>query len=164
MDVEEKILDDNYYEIVSFIYKHKHFFCIWCNPEEGEPYFEKSGTSLLFENSEECIKNFLHKNNYKYEHVSQYNFDENDYSDCNDYLNKWNIIDDLSKTLEIDFIGNHDEYTDLYSKFVYGSNIPALNTSGKEYVPVFDTEEKSQIANVTKDMIRILKFALGMDS
>ena len=62
MDVEEKILDDNYYEIVSFIYKHKHFFCIWCNPEEGEPYFEKSGTSLLFENSEECIKNFLHKN------------------------------------------------------------------------------------------------------
>ena len=26
MDVEEKILDDNYYEIVSFIYKHKHFY------------------------------------------------------------------------------------------------------------------------------------------
>ena len=119
---------------------------------------------MLFESDEECIKSFLYKNNYKYEHVSQYNFDENDYSDCNDYLNKWNIIDDLSKTLEIDFIGNLDEYTDLYSKFVFGSNIPALNTSGKEYIPVFDEEEKSQIANVTNDMIRILKFALGLDS
>lgn len=92
------------------------------------------------------------------------NFDILDYHDCNDYLNKWNIIDDLSKTLEVDFVGNLDEYTDLYSKFVFGSNIPALNTSGKEYIPVFDEEEKSQIANVTKDMIRILKFALGMDS
>lgn len=91
-------------------------------------------------------------------------FDILDYHDCNDYLNKWNIIDDLSKTLEIDFVGNLDEYTDLYSKFVFGSNIPALNTSGKEYIPVFDEEEKSQIANVTKDMIRILKFALGLDS
>jgi len=157
-------LNNNYYEIVMFIYKYEHFFCIWCDPEEGEPYFEKRGESLFFENNEECIKKFFHEKNYKCGHISQYNFDKIDYSDCNDYLNKWNIIDDLSKTLEIDFIGNHDEYTDLYSKFVYGSNIPALNTSGKEYVPVFDTEEKSQIANVTKDMIRILKFALGMDS
>ncbi|MBP5438967.1 MAG: hypothetical protein J6Y30_13405 [Treponema sp.] len=74
-------------------------------------------------------------------------------------MNKWNIIDDLSKTLEIDFIGNHDDYTNLYSKFVYGSNILALNTSGKKYIPTFDKEEKIKIANVTEDMIKVLNLA-----
>lgn len=78
-------------------------------------------------------------------------------------MNKWNIIDDLSKTLKIDFIGNHDNYTDLYSKFVYGSNLPTMNNTGIEYIPSFDKEEKQQIENVTKDMIRILKLALEID-
>jgi hypothetical protein len=52
----------------------------------------------------------------------------------------------------------------LYSKFVYGSNLPALNTSEKKYIPDFDDEEKLQIDSITNDMIRVLEFALGIDS
>ena len=161
---EIEVLNNNYYEIVSFIINHTEYFCIWCDPEVGEPHFVKSATRVLLENNKKELVAYMNKEGLKYETISQYNFDILNYNDSNDYLNKWNIIDDLSRSLEIDFLGNHDDYTGLYSKFVYGSNLPALNTSEKKYIPDFDDEEKLQIDSITNDMIRVLEFALGIDS
>ena len=67
----------------------------------------------------------------------------------------------MSKSISSDFLGNDDKLTTLYSKFVYGSNFPVLNTSGKVYTPCFDKEELAQIEEVKSDMLRILKMVLS---
>lgn len=149
--------------IIEFTLCNISRYLLWCT-DDKDYFLTDRNKKLVYFSQKEKMEEYCKKEHFQNPSFVSNNFDILDYHDCNDYLNKWNIIDDLSKTLEVDFVGNLDEYTDLYSKFVFGSNIPALNTSGKEYIPVFDEEEKSQIANVTKDMIRILKFALGMDS
>lgn len=144
--------------IVEFKCNGISFYAIWCTDEDD--YFLTSGGKLIsFPGIDSAEKYLLGRPLVKPSFVS-FDFDSLDYNNCDDYLGKWNIIDDLSKTLKIDFIGSHDEYTDLYAKFVYGSNLPALNDSGKQYVPVFAVEEQKQIEAVTKDMIKILKCAL----
>lgn len=156
-------LSKDYYEIIAFTFSDTDYFCIWCDPEDGDPHFETKGKRLFFQLEKKPIADYIYIKGSSYENTTEYDFNNINCDDCNDYLNKWNIIDDLSKTLKIDFIGNHDNYTDLYSKFVYGSNLPTMNNIGIEYIPSFDKEEKQQIENVTKDMIRILKLALEID-
>ena len=149
--------------IIEFTICNISRYLLWCTDDED--YFLTDGNKRLicFSQKEE-LEEYCKKGHFQNPSFVSNNFDILDYHDCNDYLNKWNIIDDLSKTLEIDFIGNHDDYTGLYSKFVYGSNLPALNTSGKKYIPVFDKEETHQIENLTKAMIAILNLALGINS
>lgn len=149
--------------IIEFTLCNISRYSLWCT-DDKDYFLTDRNKKLVYFSQKEKMEEYCKREHFQNPSFVSNNFDILDYHDYNDYLNKWNIIDDLSKTLEVDFIGNLDEYTDLYSKFVFGSNIPALNTSGKEYIPVFDKEEKSQIANVTNDMIRILKFALEVDS
>ena len=85
-------------------------------------------------------------------------------SDCSLFLDKWNVVGDIAKTLNCDFVGNQDSCTKLYSKFVYGANLPTMNNTDKKYIPSFDKEELRQIANVTNDMAGVLKLALEIDA
>ena len=147
--------------IVEFYFSGKPFYLIWCTDDND--YFFTNENSVVHFRQRNSVEKYCKEQAFDEPSFVSFDFDDIDYNNCNDYLNKWNIIDDLSKSLKIDFIGNHDEYTDLYSKFVYGSNIPALNTSGKKYVPTFTDEERRQIENLTHDMTRILKIALGLN-
>ncbi|MBO4759867.1 MAG: hypothetical protein J5505_07405, partial [Spirochaetaceae bacterium] len=83
---------------------------------------------LVFRSSDDAQNYCIHEYNQKID-VWNLNFDEIIFSDSSLFLDRWNVVGDIAKTLNLDFIGNHDDYTYLYSKFVYGSNIPALNTS-----------------------------------
>lgn len=134
------------------------FYSIWCTDEND--YFLASENKIVCFRRRELAEEYILERTVSGASFTSFDFDQLDYKNCSDYLGKWNIIDDLSNTLKIDFIGSHDEYTGLYSKFVYGANIPALNVSNKKYIPVFDVKEQRQIKNVTKDMIKILKLAL----
>lgn len=146
--------------IVCFYIDEKNYFLSW-ECEESLFLLDSKG-NLLFWNAVEELKKNLPSISFD-DDVTYYNFNTFEYSDCEDFLNKWNIVDDLSKSIGMDFIGNDDDYTSLYSKFVYGSNIPALNTSGKKYVPKFSEEELEKIENVKKDMIKILKSAFKIE-
>lgn len=136
-------------------------YLIWCT-DESDYFLAKKGTVVHFSKKsladKYCVEHAFGEPSF-----ASYDFDSIDYKNCNDFLGKWNIIDDLAKTLEIDFVGSHDEYTNLYAKFVYGSNLPALNTSDKKYVPVFDKEEQKQIETIINAMIEIVKHALEIN-
>lgn len=145
--------------IVNITIFAQNYYFIWF---DFDSFLLNGDKMLVFRSSDDAQNYCIHEYNQKIE-VWNLNFDEIIFSDCSLFLDRWNVVGDIAKTLNLDFIGNHDDYTYLYSKFVYGSNIPALNTSGKKYIPTFDEEEKQQIENISKDMIRILKFALEIE-
>ena len=151
--------DDIIVVIVNITFFTQNYYSIWFDYDN---FLLNGDKMLVFQSSDDAQNYCIHEFNEKV-NVWNLNFDEIIVSDCSLFLDQWNVVGDIAKSLNLDFIGNHDDYTYLYSKFVYGSNIPALNTSGKKYIPTFDEEEKQQIENVSKDMIRILKFALEID-
>lgn len=155
-------MSETYFEIVQFVLEAKKIFLIWCSSENSD-YFENIDSRVVaFQNKVAAIEYLYHKD-VKVNCETVYDFDKMDFSDCNDFLNKWNIISDLSKSisLDTDFIGNDDNLNPLYKKIVCGSNLPALNTSGKTYTPTFDADELRQLEAVKSDMLKIVKNAIS---
>ena len=145
--------------IINIILFTQNYYSIWFDYDS----FLLDNNKLLVFNSCDDIQNYcIHKYNEKAD-VWTLNFDETIIYDYSLFLDKWNVVGDIAKTLNYDFVGNQDSYTKLYSKFVYGANLPTMNNTDKKYIPTFDKEEKIKIANVTKDMIRILNLALEID-
>ena len=70
--------------------------------------------------------------------------------DCSAILSFWNIISDALKDMGIAFSGDlRDEMTDrIYDKLFCGCNLPAYNTSGKEYIPVWSAEETEAMRKI----------------
>ena len=145
--------------IVNITIFTQNYYSIWYDYDN---FLLNDDTILTFRSADEAQDYCIHKFNEKTD-IWNLNFDDAIISDCSLFLDKWNVVGDIAKTLNLDFIGNRKEFTNLYSKFVYGSNLPTMNNTGIEYIPSFDEEEKQQIENVTKDMIRILKLALEID-
>ena len=146
--------------IVNITIFTQNYYSIWFDYDN---FLLNDDKMLVFHSSDDAQNYCIHNYNEKVD-VWDLNYDETIISDCPLFLDKWNVVGDIAKTLNLDFIGNQDEYTNLYSKFVYGSNLPTMNNTGKKYFPTFDEEEEKQVENVKKDMIRILKIELEIDS
>ena len=143
--------------ITCMIYKNIKVYLLWVDYD----FFENSSGVIKTFQNEESAQEFC-KNKYgMMTDVWEENFNDLNMHDYSLYLDKWNVIGDLAKTMKEDFIGNYDDYNPLYKKYVCACNLPALNTSGKTYVPSFDEDEKEQIVNLTKDMCRILEIVFS---
>jgi len=68
--------------------------------------------------------------------------------DCRVLLDFWNIVSDLALALKMDFIGEDEKYNHTYDKLFHGNNLPMINTSGREYVPIWSEEEVLQLKQV----------------
>ena len=146
--------------LINIILFAQSYYSIWFDYDS----FLLNDNKLLVFHSFDDVQNYcMHKYNKK-ANVWTLNFDETTISDCSLFLDKWNVVGDIAKTLNCDFVGNKDSCTNLYSKFVYGANLPTMNNTDKKYIPSFDKEELHQIANVTNDMTRVLKLALEIDA
>ena len=146
--------------IINIILFAQSYYSVWFDYDS----FLLNGNRLLVLHSFDDVQNCcMHKYNKK-ANVWTLNFDKTTISDCSLFLDKWNVVGDIAKTLNCDFVGNQDSCTKLYSKFVYGANLPTMNNTDKKYIPSFDKEELHQIANVTNDMTRVLKLALEIDA
>lgn len=155
-------MSEAFFEIVEFVLESEKFFFIWGTTDEGKDFFENYYSRLVAFRDEKKAFDFLCSKGINAKKCKTvYDFDVLDYSNCDDFLSKWNIIDDLSKSILLDFVGNDDSFSTLYSKFVYGANFSALNKSKKLYTPSFDADELKQIEAIKSDMLRILKIALS---
>ncbi|MCH5292236.1 MAG: hypothetical protein J1E07_00645 [Treponema sp.] len=119
--------------IVEFKYRNSVFYAIWCTDEDD--YFFTQDDALVCFPTWEATEKYCAEKNFGEPAFASFDFGGIDPKNCNDYLKKWNTIDDLARTLKIGFLGNENFCTDLYVKFVCSANIPALNTSGKNTVP-----------------------------
>ncbi len=157
----------NQYYIVNFIMNRNNHFCLWYTDElDG---FEVEDNKLIWFKQENNMKLFCYDKNITFsDGVISFDIDQlsdmikfkPEEFDCNLILDMWNIFSDVSKSVNLPFKGDNDMVLDIYSKIFYGNNLPAINTSGKKYIPIWNEEELEIIYEVLYQGICILESAL----
>lgn len=79
--------------------------------------------------------------------------------DCNLILTYWNILSDMAKSINYDFLGDSkvEKIQKVYDKLFYGCNFPSINKSGENFFPKWEEDEKSLIKMVLKNGFDILQ-------
>lgn len=83
--------------------------------------------------------------------------------DCNFCIDMWNIFHDCAYSVGWKFNGDKKKRNHVYSKLFYGLNLPAINTSGKQYIPEFSASEKQEIAYVLNEGLFLLRKQFNLE-
>ena len=142
------------YYIVQFNDGKTVKYAIWYTDDEDGFVCEHG--KILFFDYIEFLKEFCDNKNiiisddgkisyvYDFGYLKEWLLSPNDRFDCSIMLDFWNVISDASKSMDVTFIGDDKENevaNQLYSKLFHGCNLPAINTSGKKYIPVWTKNE-----------------------
>lgn len=78
-------------------------------------------------------------------------------------LTMWNLIDDIANSLSVPFLGQRrtEQIDKIYDKLFFGNNLPAINTSGKTYTPVFTKAERKKLDEILRDGLLVVEHALS---
>ena len=150
--------------LVKVIYKKNEMFLIWYSDEQ-DGFYTYQDKLLTFTNIEEA-KYFAEKQQILLEtEMAVYDFSNtfalinmiNCTEKCRILLDTWNFFSDLSKSLNVAFIGDSNDnlITCIYDKLFYGSNLKIINGSYK-YHPTLDAVEKEKCKLVFLDGFSIL--------
>ena len=84
--------------------------------------------------------------------------------DCNVIITCWNILSDMAKSIDCDFLGDSksEEIQNIYDKLFYGCNLPSLKKSGEDFLPKWADDEKNLIKKVLKNGFEVLQRALKL--
>jgi hypothetical protein len=147
---------------------HNNHFCLWYTDElDG---FEVEDNRLIWFKQENNMKKFCYEKNISFsDEVISFDIEQlsamikykPEEFDCKLILDMWNIFSDVSKSVNQHFIGDDDMAYNIYSKIFYGNNLPAINTSGKKYIPLWNKEELETIYEILYQGISILESALA---
>ena len=153
------------YYIINIVYKDESHYCIWTSDEEDkiltenrriiryavldDLYIYADKHNILFNNNEIMCYNFDNINNWCV-------LDDN-YVDCREVLNIWNILSDIARGLETTYIGdcNEGDIDILYEKLFYGNNLPSINYSEKVYKPVWSKNEIQKLKSILINGLQI---------
>ena len=149
------------YYIVQFNDEKTLKYAIWYT--DAEDGFVSEHGKILFFACVESLKEFCDSKNiiisdgnkiscvYDFGYLKKWLLSPNDRFNCSIMLNFWNVISDASKSMDVAFIGDDKENetaNQLYSKLFYGCNLPAINTSGKKYIPKWTQQEIDCLAEI----------------
>jgi len=153
------------YYIVKFIYLNKTYLCIWFTGDE-DGFIADKGMLMLFSNEEEIVKYALAKSCTLNEQVTFVSVDKviewlmqaDKFVDSKLLLEFWNIITDLSKSINENFYGNSndDVINSLYGKLFYSNNLPAFKGDEEEFVAKWNQVEIGNLSKLVEDGIKIL--------
>lgn len=154
--------------IIVFLIGEKYFYTIW-----KDSIFILDDTKekiIKFENLEK-LKEFCNSNNYdldesiSYIDCNQEKLLDFDNFSCNDVLDFWNILTDISKTLNISFKGddtNDDYINSVYNKLFSGCNLCSnMGDRKRLYIPFWTARHKYILRMVIKEGIEIIKREIG---
>lgn len=138
------------YYVIRITINRKSFFLLWnC---EYEPVFltDENGKPVFFGSLAE-LNAFAEKKGLELdEEITEYDLDDITVTaetlDCNEVIEKWNIISDLSLTVGAEFSGEDKRYNGIYDKLFYGCNLPAMNHP--PYTPEWSAEEIAEINRI----------------
>lgn len=156
------------YYIVVFVMKGRKYFTIWYTDDKDGFVLNSEGRIEIFK-TEIDVREFLQKKQMKPgEKVTFFDCDElgtmnYEHIDCSKVLDFWNIITDISYSVNEDFIGRtkSEEILNIYDKLFYGCNLPASNRMDEKYVPEWSAKEQMMISNVINDGLRIIEKTIG---
>lgn len=153
-------------EIVEFKLGGRTFVSLWY--EEEDMGFLKDGTSLLNFSSAEEANNFV-RENLRVENplsIVDFNIDQLkpgllmglEKLDREKVLDFWNIVIDLSQSLNIEFKGSikNDRYNSLYNKMFFSSNLMGIDEL-KEESEDLSKEDLGLLREVLEEAIAIVE-------
>lgn len=150
------------YCIVNFIINRKNHYCIWyTNAKDGFILEDKRVRVFHTTDSLEiyCLKKNISLENelslYDIDNISNIDMSNSMNLDCEIVLNFWNIIQDLSYSTNEKFLGNLEDYNEIYNKLFYGNNLPAMGLSEK-YLPIWEEGERRIISEILHQGIKLL--------
>ena len=81
----------------------------------------------------------------------------------NEVLDFWNLIIDISSSVELPFSGTADSgiVIDLYNKLFYGSNPKAIAGDFSHFIPTLSEEEFRKLQEIIEDGIAVFKGSLA---
>ena len=146
------------YYIITITLNRKSFFLLWnC---EYEPVFlmGENGMAVFFGGPAE-LNAFAEENGIELdEEITEYDLDDITVTaetiDCNEVIQKWNIMSDLALSVGEDFSGENKRYNDIYDKLFYGCNLPAMNHP--PYTPEWSAEEIAEINRILAEGAELL--------
>lgn len=147
-------------DIVCFAWSPEQRFCLWFSGETDG--FLTEGGSLQVFPSADAARAYvqLHPDLPCAASVVTYDLDRTwrmargqEPPDPGLALEIWNITTDLAESIGAAFTGSRrDALTDhIYEKLFYGSNLPAVNRSGKHYTPLFTPAERKRLLEILTD-------------
>lgn len=145
------------YYLIRLIYKNKNMFAIWYSDDEDG--FVVEGHRLVTFESIDDAKVFAEKRHILLEsEIAIYDFSNvieligqiDDSKNCRTIINMWNLLSDLAKTLNEEFMGDSDQeqILDIYNKLFYGSNLKVISQGNEEYYPSFDDSEREKCISI----------------
>lgn len=108
----------------------------------------------------------------KLEESEPYDFDQlkvwlekpDDQLDCADFLNIWNLFDDIMRSYAIaqDYRDEYEEADDVYDKLFWGCNLPSVTPEGEHYAPEWSEVELYVMACVLREGLRLFESKIAV--
>ncbi|WP_321386349.1 hypothetical protein [uncultured Enterococcus sp.] len=152
------------YFILEIKYNQKKYYSIWISDDQDSLITENEKITLFSDML--SLKKYCERKRLSLEEgISEYDIDKlvdwiNEKIstvDVSFILDFWNIFMDVSNSVKELFVGNEEKYSDLYRKLFYGNNLPTINTSENDYIPVWNEHEVDQIKNIMKDGLKLFR-------
>jgi len=128
----------------------KDFYFIWFSGEKDGVFVESDGKIPTFEDLSKLLKYASLQNiSLKDENANLFDLDKVENSikqdsfevNCIDFLNTWNLFDDVSHSLNGNFDSNRKMTNKIYEKLFWGNNLPVVTPEGKSYEPIWSKKE-----------------------
>ncbi len=163
------------YYLIRIIYKDIDVYLIWYCSDDEDGVLVHEERLLTFANVEEA-KSFAEEQEWLLnEGISLYDLsniteliDKIELSEnCHELINIWNMLSDIAKLINGEFIGvigDMDEgiTLDIYGKLFYGSNLRVLSVGDEEYHPTFDDEEIEKCVSIFNNGLSMLDKQFGI--
>lgn len=137
------------YYIIEFVYQRRQCYFIW-GTNDIDRFFADNNKILFWKQKHELM-DFAKINNIVFEEQEPIRYDLDECEkwcqslsvdvNCKKVLDMWNIFCDFCNSMEEKFIGNDNQFDEIYDKIFYGNNLPTINKSDKIYIPIFSDEE-----------------------
>lgn len=152
------------YYVVQFIIEDVTYYTIWYTSEKDGFILDENEEKILSFANKKLVKAFAEMHNYDIQdEITVIECDEKTLIeakdiDCRRLLIFWNIVSDISNSLDISFLGNDKgkNISSVYNKLFNSCNFPAIVDGNYNPTPVWKHEENELIYSVVKEGMKIL--------
>lgn len=153
------------YDIVLFILDQIKYYTLWYLDDKDGFILNDEETGIMIFKNESAARLFACQNLLPLaDDVTLFFIEESklyDFSkmDCSYILDFWNIVTDIAGSLGLQFLGDekNKNVNLIYKKLFYGCNLPSIKGEEPDYHPVWSQSERTVMARIVKDGMKILR-------